>query len=151
MNIHEILVPFDFGDPALHALAYAKGLADRFGSSLHLLHVVPNPYEPSTYLPLPADAPGAYYLPQSVIEGFLKDAENRLEHVLPSAERQSFRARTFVKVGDPRQEIVDHAASEGVDLIVMGTHGRTGASHLFLGSVAEKVVRAAPCPVLTVR
>lgn len=151
MDIKIILVPFDFGDPALHALEYARGLAERFGSSLHLLHVVPNPYQPNTYMPFSPDAPAAYYLPGEVIQQFLKEAEDRLEHVLPTAEREAYRARCFIESGDARKEILDHAVREKVDLIVMGTHGRTGAAHVFIGSVAEKVVRSAPCPVLTVR
>lgn len=151
MDVKTILVPFDFGDPALRALAWACGLADRFGASLHLLHVVPNPYVPNPVMPLAPDFPSAYALPPGLMDEFMKQAEERLDAVLPAAERQAFRARTFVCTGDARNEILQHAAREHVDLIVMGTHGRTGAAHLFLGSVAERVVRAAPCPVLTVR
>jgi nucleotide-binding universal stress UspA family protein len=68
-----------------------------------------------------------------------------------SAERERFKAKATVKIGDPLVEIVDHARLEHADLIVMGTHGRTGVSHLFLGSVAERAVRTAHCPVMTVR
>ena len=150
MDIKTILVPFDFGDPALRALAYAQGLAERFGAALHLLHVVPNPYVAGAYLATPPDSVGAS-LPQELLVEFLRHAEQRLQRALPTAEREAFRVRTFVNVGDPRKEILDHAAAEHVDLIVMGTHGRTGAAHVLLGSVAEKVVRASSCPVLTVR
>jgi nucleotide-binding universal stress UspA family protein len=76
------------------------------------------------------------------------DAEKKLEGVLGTSGQ---RARRFVVIGDARAEILAHAEREGVDLIVMGTHGRGGAARLFLGSVAERIVRAAPCPVLTVR
>jgi len=148
MNLRIILVPFDFGDPASHALAYAKALAGPFDASLHVLHVVPNPYL-ATYLPASPDA--AFSIPPGLIEELTADAEARLERVLPATERAAFRARTFVVTGDARNEIVQHATREHVDLIVMGTHGRTGAAHLLLGSVAERVVRASPCPVLTVR
>ena len=150
MDVKTILVPFDFGDPALHALAFARGLAERFGAALHLLHVVPSPHL-ETYPAVTPFSPAPYFVPREIIDDMVKDAERRLEHVLGSSQRQAFRARTFVTTGDPRQEILAHAAHEHVDLIVMGTHGRTGAAHLFLGSVAEKVVRTAPCPVLTVR
>jgi universal stress protein A len=151
VDIERILVPFDFAEPSLRALGYAKSLAERFGSSLHLLHAVPDPFVPNTYMPLSPDASAAYYLPPGVVEEIVKDAESRLDHVLSPADRQAFHALTFVQVGDARKEILDHAAREHVDMIVMGTHGRGGAAHLLLGSVAERVVRAAPCPVLTVR
>jgi universal stress protein A len=151
MNIDTILVPYDFAEASHHALAYAKGLAERFGSSLQLLHVLPDPNAPYAYMPLSPDAPATYYVPPDTVDEMMKEATVRLDGVLPSAERQSFRALTFVQLGDPRQEILHHAARQRVDLIVMGTHGRGGAAHLLLGSVAERVVRTAPCPVLTVR
>ncbi len=124
--------------------AYAKTLAKPFAASLDLLHVVPNPYI--------ADPSGLYTpLPQTFLDELEQDARTRLNEVLTSDERKAFSVRSIVKVGDPLFEIVEYARLEHVDLIVMGTHGRTGISHLFLGSVAERVVRTAPCPVLTVR
>ena len=77
------------------------------------------------------------------------DAQQRLDEALTADDRERFHARGVVKMGDPLSEIVEH--SRDFDLVVMGTHGRTGMSHLFLGSVAERVVRSASCPVLTVR
>ena len=148
LTIEKILVPVDFGEPSLHALAYAKGLAQKFGSSLHLLHVIPNPYLQSAYIPLVADVP---VIPSGFVDELAEDARRRFEQVLPGTDREAFRASTSLKVGDARPVILEHAAAENVDLIVMGTHGRKGAAHLFLGSVAERVVRGAPCPVLTVR
>jgi universal stress protein A len=79
------------------------------------------------------------------------EARQRLDAALTLTERERFKARSVVGIGDPLSEIVDYARTEHINLIVMGTHGRTGVSHLFLGSVAERVVRTAPCPVLTVR
>jgi nucleotide-binding universal stress UspA family protein len=151
MQIETILVPFDFGEPAQHALAYARGLAEKFGATLELLHVVPDPFVPNPVMPLSPDLGGAYALPAGLIEEFTSKAEQRLEAVLSDEDRSTRRARTLVCSGDARMRILDHAEREHVDLIVMGTHGRKGAAHLFLGSVAERVVRAAPCPVLTVR
>jgi universal stress protein A len=139
-----ILVPLDFSEQSLRALAYAKTLAKPFAASLDLLHVVPNPYI--------ADPSGRYTpLPQNFLDELEQDARTRLNEVLTPDERKAFSVRSIVKVGDPLFEIVEYARLEHVDLIVMGTHGRTGISHLFLGSVAERVVRTAPCPVLTVR
>jgi universal stress protein A len=151
MDIRTILVPFDFSEPATRALGWGRTLAERFGSALHLLHVVPNPNAPAAYLPFAGEMPAAFYVPAGAVESYMKEADDQLERVLSSADREAFRARAFVVAGDARMEILEHAAQERVDLIVMGTHGRTGASHLLLGSVAERVVRAAPCPVLTVR
>ena len=139
-----ILVPLDFSEQSLRALAYAKTLAKPFAASLDLLHVVPNPYI--------ADPSGLYTpLPQNFLDELEQDARTRLNEVLTSDERKAFSVRSIVKVGDPLFEIVEYVRLERGDLIVMGTHGRTGISHLFLGSVAERVVRTAPCPVLTVR
>jgi nucleotide-binding universal stress UspA family protein len=81
----------------------------------------------------------------------MNDARKRLDDLLGSADRQRLRARPIVKVGDPLRRVVEYARDESIDLIVLGTHGRSGVAHLFLGSVAERVVRTAPCPVLTVR
>ena len=90
-------------------------------------------------------------LPQDFLNELERDASQRLHNTLTAAEREHLKARSVVKIGDPLIEIVEHARRERVDLIVMGTHGRTGVSHWFLGSVAERVVRTAACPVLTVR
>jgi universal stress protein A len=141
-----ILVPVDFSDASVRVLEHAKAVAARFEASLELLHVVPNPFMASTaslYVGMP--------LPPDFLSGLEDDARRRLADLMTSPERERFKVKTTVKVGDPLVEIVDHARLEHADLIVMGTHGRTGVSHLFLGSVAERVVRTADCPVLTVR
>jgi nucleotide-binding universal stress UspA family protein len=139
-----ILVPVDFGETSARALQYAISIADRFGASLDLLHVVPNPY---------LDDPAGLYLPLPVtyVSDLVNEAKKRLNELAAPADGERLRARAVVNVGDPLRQLVDYAASESVDLIVMGTHGRSGVAHLFLGSVAERVVRTAPCPVLTVR
>jgi nucleotide-binding universal stress UspA family protein len=139
-----ILIPLDFGEPARHALEHAGAIAERFEASLDLLHVVPNPY---------LDDPAGLYLPlpPTYLNELVNDAQKRLGSALATADQERFNARIIVKVGDPVVQIVEYAQVEPIDLIVMGTHGRSGAAHLFLGSVAERVVRTAPCPVLTVR
>ncbi len=143
-RLKRILVPLDFSEQSLRALAYAKTLAKPFAASLDLIHVVPNPYV--------TDPTGLYTgLPQSFLDELDQNARTQLSAVLTGDEHQAFSARRIVAVGDPLFEIVEYARREPVDLIVMGTHGRTGISHLVLGSVAERVVRTAPCPVLTVR
>ena len=139
-----ILVPTDFGDASGRALEYAKSLASLYGASLHLLTVVPEPF----VLP----DPGSFYvpLPSAYIEGLRKDAETHLQAALDPLEGERFSARGAVLFGQPSGEILDYAAREQIDLIVMGTHGRGALAKVVLGSVAERVVRAAPCPVLTV-
>ena len=139
-----ILVPVDFSEQSLHALAYARTLAKPLAASLDLLHVVPNPYL--------ADPGGlSVPLPQDFLDELNKDAQKRLDDVMTPVERKAFSVRCIVKVGDPLFEIVEYARLERVDLIVMSTHGRTGLPHLVWGSVAERVIRTAPCPVLIVR
>lgn len=143
-TITSILVPIDFGESSERTLDYARMLARPFQASLLLLHVVPNPYvtmAPEVYVPLPP--------------GFLDDlqagARRRLNALITAGEPSEVQTQVIVEVGDPLCAIVDYAKGRNIDLIVMGTHGRTGVAHLVLGSVAERVVRTAPCPVLTVR
>jgi nucleotide-binding universal stress UspA family protein len=138
-----ILVPVDLGDQSKRVLHEAKTIADRFGSRVDLLYCFPNPQFPDTTGLLNPFS-------SEVIEEARKDAELQLQAMLTSEERELYQAKVTVAVADPLTAIVDYAKREGVDLIVMGTHGRTGLTHMFLGSVAERVVRTAPCPVLTV-
>jgi universal stress protein A len=138
--ITRILVPTDFSRSSELALEYADGLAHQFGASLHLLRVVNRPLLVEG---LAAEA----YMSEAPALGsdMVRDAEGRLRDLAPDA------ASTDVVFGYAAKAIVDCASRLGVDLIVMGSHGRTGIAHLMLGSVAEAVVRSAPCPVLTVR
>jgi nucleotide-binding universal stress UspA family protein len=140
-----ILVPTDFSEPSEAALEYAKGLAARFGASLRLVHVVEDPivtgaFGAETYVPEPIGFSAA----------LRADAEQRLATLLTPADLGTLRATTEVLSGPSASTIVNAARELGVDLIVMGTHGRTGVVHALMGSVTERVVRSAPCPVLTV-
>jgi nucleotide-binding universal stress UspA family protein len=130
-----ILVALDFSPPSDAALAYARTVAATFGGALHLLHVVENEF----LRPIAADPRG------------IEDAAlTRLRYRLRADDYTRFRASTAVeRSDDAADEIVTYARSRGVDLIIMGTHGRTGLAHVLVGSVAERVVRSAPCPVLT--
>jgi nucleotide-binding universal stress UspA family protein len=144
-TITRILVPTDFSEMSDAALEWAKTIAATMGASLHLLHVFEDPFVAGAF---GADA----YVPMapSTRAALLEDARARLATRLTPGERARFRATTEIVTGLSAQTIVDYAAEQKIDLIVMGTHGRTGVAHLLLGSVAEKVVRIAPCPVLTV-
>jgi nucleotide-binding universal stress UspA family protein len=140
-----ILVPTDFSDPSNEALAYAKDLAETFNASIHLLHVVENPlaqpWALETY-DMSLDA---------VLADFKAYGQQQLEKTMPAPDRKKYNAELAIGVGSPFSEIRDYANAHHVDLIVMGTHGRGGLAHAMLGSVAERVVRYAPCPVLTIR
>jgi universal stress protein A len=141
--IHKILVPTDFSEHSAYALEYAVELARRFDeASITLAHV----YPVVNY----AAAEGfALYTPEQLADLLTKLAEQL------KAEEDQVRALGWTRIdttllqGDAYKETLDLAAS--YDLIVMGTHGRTGFKHALIGSVAEKLVRTAPCPVLTVR
>jgi len=143
-TITRILVPTDFSATSDVALDYAVTVAKRFGASLHLLHVVDDPFVGGAF------GSEMYITSVPAMRVHLVDeAASRLSHLLPQCRRVA--ARTEVRVGRPADVIREVAEEHGFDLIVMGTHGRTGMAHLLLGSVAEKIVREAPCPVLTVR
>ena len=139
MNLTRILLPTDFSDTAGYALDYARELAGRFGASVHLLHVVPDPMQNWAVDAMPVDT--------DLAERWKADAERRLEEVRLDG-LQTVRA---VLIGHAFVEILRYAADNEIDMIVMGTHGRGPVEHLLLGSVAEKVVRKASCPVLTVK
>jgi nucleotide-binding universal stress UspA family protein len=140
-----ILVPTDFSAPSDAALEYARSVATRFGASLHLLHVVEDPYR--------AVYSAEVYVPEieGLREEILGNALGRLHDRLTPQDVSQLDATTDAVIGTPAWSIVEYAGGRDIDLIVMGTHGRSGMSHLLMGSVAEQVVRTAPCPVLTVR
>ena len=144
VSIRRILFPTDFSGPAKEAQKYAMTLADRFGAELHLLHVVPE-----VAMPLP-DSTNAWTLPTADLKLQVDAAERRLHQELGPDWAEERRTIHAAVVGDAVHEIVKYASKHEVGLIVIGTHGRTGLSHLLLGSVAEKLVRLATCPVLTV-
>ena len=143
MTMSRILVPTDFSDDAEAALEYALGLAQTFGASVHLLHVVDDPFAAGVW------SSGLYAAEIAGLQATLvRDAEQRLQRTVPPT---TVGVTSEVRIGHPPRQIVDVARERGIDLIVMGTHGRTGLAHIVMGSVAERVVRLAPCPVLTLR
>lgn len=143
MTAQRILVPTDFSAHADEALDYAIELAKTLQARLTLLHVV-------HLTPLAMGDIGASGL-VPYLEEMEADAQNRLQALLHRVHQEGLQGETAIVQGAPFQIIVDTAASKDIDLIVMGTHGRTGLTHVLMGSVAEKVVRLAPCPVLVTR
>jgi nucleotide-binding universal stress UspA family protein len=141
--LKKILVPTDFSECSEAALRYGRALAAAFGATLHLLHVVQDPYtQPWSAEAFPAPL-------GDLLEQWQAQARARLVELVPDAERAS--TMVAVQVGSPFFEVIRYAQEQGIDLIVLGTHGRGPLGHVLLGSVAERVVRKAPCPVLTVR
>ncbi|MEX0714956.1 MAG: universal stress protein [Planctomycetaceae bacterium] len=142
IELRSILLPTDFSEPSLAATRYAVEFARRFGAKLHLLHVIEDPV---VYLPMFE----SYALPSR--DEFEQFAQTRLDNwILPDDAEGLEIARHWVH-GTPVVEIVRAIEREAIDLVVIGTHGRGFAAHLLIGSLAEKIVRKAPCPVLTVR
>jgi nucleotide-binding universal stress UspA family protein len=137
-----ILVPHDFSDAATEAMRVAAGLAKRHGGRLTVLHVV-TPYQPVTYLPEVA----GWISDRDIVAGAKRSLDELVRRELRGKEAPP--ADFHVDLGDPSTRIID--AARNADSIVMGTEGRTGLSHLLIGSVAEKVVRHSPVPVLTIR
>jgi nucleotide-binding universal stress UspA family protein len=136
-----ILVATDFGEASQLALEYARVLADRFDAGLRILHVVETPAPMGTELSLPdLTATNARAL---------QEAQQRLAEPMNRVPGDDVIGQ--VLVGNAAAKIVEYAADHDVDLIVMGTHGRRALARLVMGSVAERVVRTAPCPVFTVR
>jgi universal stress protein A len=162
MNLGKILVPIDYSDYSHQALQWGAGLAEKFGAQLLLLHVIPRasqdlPGVGETASPqLALDSPTVYYPPSPPPEGMMtidpiEIAQNELRDLAVTRLNASVSVIPRVGVGRPADEIVRVAREDQVDLIVMGTHGRTGLRHLLAGSVAEAVMRTAPCPVFTVK
>jgi nucleotide-binding universal stress UspA family protein len=144
MEIRHILVPIDFSDSSKRALDYAVGLAQTFGAKLTLLHVVELP----SYV---TDAHAPVHVSMALRDYLQGHAQRELAHLPSEGSGAPVEIARQVVIGVPHQQILETAVAEQVDWIVMATHGRTGLSHLVMGSVAERVVRTAPCPVLTVR
>ncbi len=145
ITLKKVLVATDFGEAADAALAYGQALARTFGATLHVIHVVDDLF---------TRVAGEGYV--SVLPELQRDLETsakaRLDELLIDNDPKPLPVvKTIVVSNTPASAVVQYAADEAIDLVVTGTHGRSGVAHLFMGSVAEKIVRSASCPVLTVR
>lgn len=139
----KICCPVDFADPSRAAMEEAATLASHFKADLVLVHVIPSSAGVSG---------GELVAPQQLSDTVSKRSAELLARWRSDAEGLAgCPTRSVMLSGDAASEIVQHAIREGYDLLVLGTHGRTGIARLFLGSVAERVARRAPCPVLFVR
>jgi nucleotide-binding universal stress UspA family protein len=141
--LQHILVPTDFSDESRAALAYGVALAETFGATLHLLHVLEAVVTPE---------PLTVQFESRQVEAAIEAAAwEQLRGLLPSGDQARLGAKLAIQWGIPATEIIRYGKDHAIDLIAIGTHGRGGLKRLILGSVAESVVRGAPCPVLTIR
>jgi len=143
ISIHRILFPTDFSESAKPAQQYAMALADRFGAELHLIHVV------APLVPYP-DVSSPWVMPESEVKYQVDAADQRLRREINSKWQEEHAVKFMTISGFAVDEILKYATDQKIDLIVVGTHGHTGLSRMLIGSVAEKLVRTASCPVLTV-
>jgi len=145
IQLRRILIPTDFSEFSEHAMKYACEFARRFSAELHLLNVVENIYpivaEPGMAVP----SAGEYLM------DLMNSSEQAIQQLPPADWNMNVPVVREVRTGTPFLEVIRYAREKEIDLIVLGTHGRSGLVHVLMGSVAEKVVRKAPCPVLTVR
>lgn len=143
MQINHILVPIDFSSDAGDAVDMAISLSKELGSRITLLHVIHEVYVGVGEM--------AAALPPSYIEDIEAEVEREVQTYLNKVVEAGLQGDYIVVHGVPFQCILDTAEDQNIDLIVMGTHGRTGLKHVLLGSVAEKVIRMATCPVMVTR
>jgi universal stress protein A len=139
----KIVCPVDFSEFTQEIVASAVDIARKYGAELHLLHVIPNlnyftPYE-------------SFLTPENLVaieHNIEKEVDGDFARIIKKLDMP---VKKVVKTGVTFVEIIDYVKEQGIDLVVMGTHGRSGIEHILIGSVAEKVVRKSPCPVLTIR
>ena len=143
INVRRILVPVDFSQQAGPVLDWVTHLAQQHGSRVLLLHVY--------HLPVEFQQLEGAYLPPDFWSNVKREAEQQLARYGEDLRGRGLEVEEIVREGYPATVIVDEAENVDADLVVIGTHGHTGFKHLLLGSVAERVVQKAPCPVLTVK
>lgn len=140
----KILVPVDFSEYTDDIIKYSVEIAEKFNSTIHLIHVIPNmdyftPYE-------------SFMAAENMVtvqKGVEAEVQRDIEKVAGTIK--GIPVTKVVRTGVSFVEIVEYVRSEHIDLVIMATHGRGGLEHIIIGSVAEKVVRKSPCPVLTIR
>ncbi len=143
-DVNRILVPIDFSEHSKKALQYAISFAGKFNSELILVYVV----EPTIY---PADFSFGQVAVPSIENELRERGKAELDNLANALVGETSSVKTIVRTGKPYLEIIKTAAEEGIDIIIIATHGHSGVEHLLFGGTTEKVVRKAPCPVLIVR
>jgi nucleotide-binding universal stress UspA family protein len=144
LGIRSILVPIDFSVHSKNALKYAIPIAEKFRASLHLVYVV----EPTIY---PADLGFGQVVLPGVEDELREKGAEELETLIRKEIGKRVSASCAVRTGNPHQEILREADERGVNMIVVATHGHSGVEHMLFGSTADRIVRNARCPVMTIR
>ena len=143
IEIKTILVPIDFSEHSKKATETAIGLAKTLGAGIHLTHVL--------HFPVQVAAPGTVAIPQDLWRQIRDAAARKLDKASQTVSIEGVTVETHLTEGANAQAIIEVAGKIGADLIVMGTRGLSGLKHVMLGSVAERTVRLARCPVMTVK
>ena len=147
-NVKKILAPIDFSEHSMEAMRGAMELAKDVGAEVHLIHIIA-PHHAFVPLPLATNAEQSRELVREA--AMLEQAEEELKRIKKDEFGDSKKVVTFAEVGPVVQKIDEYAKRNEIDLIMLATHGRTGPGHIIIGSVAEKIVRNAPCSVLVYR
>ena len=147
-NVKKILAPIDFSEISMEAMRGAMELAKDVGAEVHLVHIIA-PHHHFIPLPLATNAEQSRELVREA--AMLEQAEEELARIKKDEFGDSKNVVTFAEVGHPVQKLLDYAKHNEIDLIMLATHGRTGAEHLVIGSVSEKLVRYGACSVLVYR
>jgi len=144
ITIKSILYPTDFSKYSLYALEYALSFARQYGAKLYIVHVLPN-------YPLILGPEVTFVNVPKLEQATSEYVQGEMKKLKEQCAAQGVECEDLVLVGTPFVQIIDAARDKKVDLIVIATHGRTGIRHALFGSVAEKVVRKSPCPVLSIK
>jgi nucleotide-binding universal stress UspA family protein len=144
IRLKTILFPTDFSETSQEAARYAISFAREFKAKVFVLHVVNEKIFTESSMPRVVSV-------EELERELTEEARKRLKTLVPAEEAEGLDWETVIRQGEPFIEIIRFAKDQDVDLIVIGTHGRSGFEHIIFGSTAEKVVRKAPCPVLSVR
>lgn len=144
ISIKKVLFPTDLSDAAAEAQLYACALAEQFGAELHILSVMQDMAMVSPDPNMP------WVIPASSLEEIRLSLESALKAIPDAKWAEGRTIHRVLRSGTPFLEVVKYAEEQDIDVIVVGTHGRSGLTHMLLGSTAERIVRKAPCPVLTV-
>ena len=146
MTVKHILVPTDFSAGSQAAVRYAYDLAHALGATLHVVHVLENPFAPGAFMEMYTPPSPEYFVDME------RQAEEKLRASLTAEQKANVHTVMTTRLGVPANEILARIEEDpAIDLVVMATHGRGGVARFVMGSVTDKIIRSAPCPVVTIR
>ena len=144
MKVNNILVPVDFSNYSKSALAYASKIAQSYKAHLQVLHIIEETMHPA----FSVTGKSSIF---DLVPGIRDDSRKRVDKMIEDVDSDKVKSNVYIQAGRPASDIIKFAKENSTDLIVIATHGLTGLEHMLLGSVTEKVVRMAHCPVFTVK